>query len=804
MAVSARVVKSDQAVRTYCGLCKITCPAVVSLDGLQVLSLEPDRAHPLGGAVCGKGRAAPEMHDHPHRVNYPLRRTRPKSDDDPGWERCSWDEALDLIARRLREVRESSGPQAVAFGRGTSSATGFREAEPWFVRLANYFGSPNYMTTAHVCNWARDGAALYTFGVGSLPLPDAERSGCIVLWGVNPSATGLSLARAVIAAKERGARLVVVDPRRVGLANKSDLLLQPRPGTDGALALAFIDRLIERGWFDQAFVREWTNAPLLVREDNGRLLTAAEVAAGRLAADGLSAEPTSYLALEQASGRVVEYRPASRRYTASPSGLALSGATTVELVDGRQVRCRPVFELLAETARVCSAEVAAEISGVPAERIREAVRLIAENRPVSHYLYNGLVQHTNGTQTCRAIEIFYALLGDFDRAGGNLIPASAGLADVAANGVLPAEQAAQRLGRAERPLGPPAAAASVAGFDLYTAILEQQPYPVRALLAFGGNLLLANADSKRGCQALERLEFFAQAELFHTPTSRYADVLLPAAGFLESEALAIGGTVRRRPRVVEPLYERRPDLEIVFDLAQRLGFGEQFGNGEVRAEYDRVLAPLGLDWEALRDRPEGVRAAPANREAKYAGTRADGGLVGFGTPSGQVELFSGQFAAHGYEPLPVYQEPAESPVRTPELAAEYPLVLTNAKRPQYLQSQHRAVATIRRTAADPTIEIHPQTAAEYGLIGGAWALVETPRGRARARVEVTRSIVPGVVCGNHGWWEGCEALGLPEHDVRDERGGNFNLLVHADLRDPISGGTPHRSSLCRVRMLSDG
>src|SRR5262249_45443359 len=139
------------------------------------------------------------------------------------------------------------------------------------------------------------------------------------------------------------------------------------------------------------------------------------------------------------------------------------------------------------------------------------------------------------------------------------------------------------------------------------AILEQKPYPVRAVLAFGGNLLLANADSRRGCAALEQLEFFAQAELFHTPTSRYADVLLPAAGFLESEALAIGGTVRRRPRVVAPLHERRPDLEVVFELAKRLGLGAQFGNGEISAEYDRLLAPVGLSWEALRDRPDGVR-----------------------------------------------------------------------------------------------------------------------------------------------------------------------------------------------------
>jgi anaerobic selenocysteine-containing dehydrogenase len=776
----------------------VTCPSVVTLDGTRVVSLEPDRAHPLGGAICGKGRAAPEMHDHPQRVNYPLRRTRPKTADDPGWERCSWDEALNLIAERLLEIKATSGPEAVVFSRGTGGATGFREAEPWFKRLGNYFGTPNYSTTTHVCSWGRDGPALHTFGVRAGPLPDAARSGAILLWGTNPTATYLSLARDVIAARERGARLVVVDPRRIGLANKADLVLQVRPGTDGALAWAMIDLLIEHGWFDQPFVREWTNAPLLVREDTGRLLTAADLEPASLADGGAAGSELRYLALEQASGRLVEYRPATRRYSRPASGLALRGATEVELRDGSRVRCRPVFELLAETARACNPEAAAEISGVPVEQIRAAVRLLVENRPVSHYVYNGLTQHTNSTQSGRAIALFYALLGDFDRAGGNVIPASVGLADVAASGVLPAEQATQRVGSAEGPLGPPALMDSVAAFDLFSAVLEQQPYQVRAVVAFGGNTLISSADTHRGRAALERLEFFAQAELFHTPTSRYADVLLPAAGFLESEALALGGTVRRRPRVVEPLYERRPDIEIVFELATRLGFAEQFSGGDIVAEYDRVLAPLGLSWAALDNRPEGVRVAPPPRYEKYAEPRADGGLTGFGTPSGQVELFSDRFAAHGQAPLPIYQEPAESPLSTPELAAEYPLVLTNAKRPQYLHSQHRAVAGIRRTLPDPAVEINPETAAEQGLTNGQWVAIETPRGRVRARVEVTASIRPGVVCGHAGWWDGCEQLGLPPLDPCSEQGGNLNLLVHNDLQDPISGGLPHRSSLCRL------
>src|SRR5699024_7218072 len=113
--------------------------------------------------------------------------------------------------------------------------------------------------------------------------------------------------------------------------------------------------------------------------------------------------------------------------------------------------------------------------------------------------------------------------------------------------------------------------------------------------------------------------------------------------------------------------------------------------------YDEVLAPAGLTWAALDGEVEGVSVAPPPGYAKYAEERPDGRLTGFGTPSGKVELYSAAFAAHGYAPLPVYEEPAESPRRTPDLAADYPLVLTNAKRPQYLHSQHRAVKAIRKT-----------------------------------------------------------------------------------------------------------
>jgi len=790
----------------------VACPAVVTVEGTRPISLVPDLAHPLGGAVCGKGRAAPEIHDHPDRVNYPLRRTRPKTDPDPGWERCTWDEALDLIARRLLTVRAESGPQSVAFGRGTGGATGLRPVELWFSRLANTFGSPNFLTSTHVCNWARDGAAHYTFGSGSMPKPELKNSRCIILWGTNPSATNLGMAREAIDARARGARLVVVDPRRVGLANKADTVLQVRPGSDGALALAMVQVLLSERRYDAAFARAWTNAPLLVRDDTNRLLTLADLGpaerdialeSGHAGAQSPDAGTAAggLVALAADSGRLAAYDVATRQYAVPADSLALSGAAAVALADGSTVRCRTVFSLLTDLAESYRPERAAEITGVPAAQIVDAVRLIAENRPVSHYVFNGVVQHTNSTQACRAIEVFYALLGDFDAAGGNVMPPPSPFGHLAAKASLPATADAVRLGRDARPLGPPALNGDVAAFDLFTSVLDGDPYRVRALVTLGSNILMANADTLRGREALQRLEFFAQAEMFLTPTSQFADVVLPVADFLESEALFLGAapTIQYRPPVVDALHERRSDVRFVFDLATRLGLGDQFAAGDAARAYDEALAPLGLTFAAVQAQPDGVVVVPPHSYAKYATVDADGGVAGFGTPSGKVELFSEAFAAHGFAPLPEYREPAESPTSAPAVSADYPLVLTNAKRAQYLHSQHRAVAAIRKTAAAPTAELHPETAAAYGIVHGAWVWIETPRGRVRAKAEVTPAIMPGVVCGNHGWWAACAELGLLPLDPFSDQGANLNLLVHADTHDPISGATAHRSSLCRLR-----
>src|SRR5262249_48286617 len=157
------------------------------------------------------------------------------------------------------------------------------------------------------------------------------KSRSIVLWGSNPNGNFLSLATEIAAAKARGAKLLVVDPRRVGLANKADVWLQVRPGTDGALALGLIHLLISDGGYDDEFTREWTNGPFLVRDDTGELLTGFDLD-HRVFVSG------TYVAADQKSGDLVLYDADHGAYERD-ARLALTGGREVTLADGRVVSC---------------------------------------------------------------------------------------------------------------------------------------------------------------------------------------------------------------------------------------------------------------------------------------------------------------------------------------------------------------------------------------------------------------------------------------------------------------------------------
>lgn len=779
---------------TYCAMCISRCGVIATVDDGVLKSVNADLAHP-NSCICVKGTAAPEIVYSPDRLRHPMKRTRPKGDKDPGWVRISWGEAMEIISSRLLEFKSKYGPESVVFGTGTPSASAISDSIRWLDRLGDAFGSPNRLTPLYVCNWHRTWSAQYTFGVPT-PTPDYDNARCIVLWGFNPYASWPAMAARLSRAKSRGAKLVVIDPRKSNTAEKADLWLQVRPGSDGTLALSMIHVMLEENLMDVDFTRRWTNGPFLVRDDNRRLLTARDISA--------EGDAETFFVWDEHENHLVAYH-SDRDYFSEGIAPALSGSHAVRLIDGTVVECQPALAHLAQIAQAYAPEQVEQGTGVPAQEVRRAVRIFATEKPSCYYSWVGLEQNSDGTQTNRALCVLYALTGQFDERGSNIVLPVPHLRAPGAPELLPKEVAARRLGRDEYPLGSPGHGDLIQPSHFYRAILTGEPYPVKALLSFGGDLLLAEADAAQGAAALRALDFYAHVDMFANPSASFADLLLPASTCWEREGLMPGfvtaeetaNWVQLRPAVVDPQHESRADLEIIFDLAIRLGLGEYFFSGDIDAALNWQLAPSQLTVEKLREQRMGVRAATQSRYRKYAELDEQTGQPrGFRTPTRKLEIFSTRLDKGGYPPFPGIAV-IRNGIQSNE-SNEYPLILTSFRLVQFCDQQHRNVPRLRKQAREPLLEINPVTAAELGVGEKDTVVLETTTGKIRLKAKFNSGLRLDVVASQYGWWQECEALGLPGYDPLSPDGANINLIIPFDRRDPISGAVPHRFQRCRV------
>ena len=787
--MARELAQGETRVAGWCALCRSRCGCFSVVKDGRLLRIDPDPSHPTGRALCAKGQAAPQQVYSDDRLLYPMRRTRRKGDNDPGWQRIGWNEALDMVATQLNRCAEESGPESVAFAITTPSGTAISDSLPWVERLMRVFGSANNCYGTEICNWHKDHAAEYTYGVG-IGTPDLERAGCILLWGHNPNSSWLAQAQRVSDARRRGAAMVVVDPRRAGPAIKADQWLQVRPGSDGALALGLASVMLSEGWYDHDFVVNWTNAPLLVHEAEGRLLTEADL--------HLSGSDERFLGWDRAADQpvVLSRNPALEE----SRDWQLQGSVTIDTLAGKTM-CRPVFDCYTALCSDWTVDRTAEVTGVPQEQIRATAQLLWESRPVSYYAWSGVGQHTNATQTDRAISILYSLLGSIGNPGGNLQPASVPVNDISGLEFVTESQRSKALGLSERPLGPPKDGWCTSR-DLYRAIIDGDPYQVRALVGFGQNLLISHGGVERGTEALKALEFHVHADIFMTPTANYADVVLPVNTAWERDALRVGfevndaanGWLLYRHAAVESRGESRDDAWIVFELAKHLGLANSFWGGDIDSARRDMLAPSNVDLDQLKQAAGGIQVEIKTRIAPHQQS-------GFNTSTGRIEIWSHEFQRHGQSPLPLFVEPAMGPVNRKDLLETYPLILGSAKSHRYCHSQHRNLSALRRLQRDPLVEIHPSTASRHGIAEGDWVAIKTPTGTIQARAQLKASLRHDTVFAQHGWWQGCEALGLAETPATGAGSTNFNLLIDDEVCDPISGSVPHRSYLCRIERL---
>jgi anaerobic selenocysteine-containing dehydrogenase/ferredoxin-NADP reductase len=763
----------------FCTLCRSRCGTINLVENGRLIAVKPNPAHPTGKALCPKGRAAPEIAHSANRLTTPLRRTTPRGAEKPGFVPISWDEALDEIADHLNRYRAETGPESVAFAVTSGSSSSTSDSLDWIQRFIRGFGSPNTCFSTEICNWHKDFAHAFTFGCG-LPTADYRNSDLILLWGHNPANVWLAQAEAIGAARARGAKLVVIDPRKAGSARDADLWLRIRPGTDAVLALGLARIMIARESFDRDFVRFWSNAAYLVREDDGRFLRGRDIGLG----DG-----DAYLVWNAAAARA---EPAS---AATLGTAALKGR---HVVSG--IGVQPAFAFYAAAAETYDSATVEAITGIPAAEVKELARLLGKAKAVSYHGWTGLGQHTNASQTERAVATLYALTGSFDRRGGNVRRAGVPAPSLHSMAMIPPEVQRRTLGLDKRPLGPQREG-WINSSDFYDAAITGKPYRVRALLTFGSNLLVSHPNPERGRKALAALDFQVHCDLFLNPTAEMADIVLPVSAPWEHEALRLGfeisheaqELVQLRQQIIPRQGDAHSDVWIVFKLAVKLGMGTLFFDGDIDRGFGHLIEPLGIDLAQLRAHPEGIRVAMPERFRKYRQT-------GFDTETGKAELYSELLLTHGYPPVPTYVPPAEQP------SEAFPLTLFSANNGYFCHSQHRGITTLRRRRPEPIAEIHPRLAARHGIAEGDWMLVRTRLGAIRARTVLNDNLAEDTVASDYGWWQAAPDLGLPgyEPDRKPVIGGSYNAIVSEEQRDPLSGALGLRSFACAVERHEQG
>ena len=712
--------------KSVCTICDPTtqCGLDCYVKDGRIIKVEGSLENPhSAGTLCSKGAAQRQWVYHEDRLRTPLKRVGPRGSGE--MVPISWTEALDTVAENLQRLRAESGPESVIFYCGYP-----KQLRPFLQRLAFQFGSPNYCTESSTCFTAM--AMAWRLDYGQMAGPDMAHTKCMLVWTGNPFYANTPVARRLMDARDRGVKFIVVDPRNSPIAAIADLHLKLRPGTDGALALAMANVIISEGLYDREFVSEWTRG-------------------------------------------FDEYRS----YAAE-------------------------FPL----------DRAEQITGVPAAQIREAALLYATSKPAAMMPSSTpVVHHTNGVQNQRAAAALVGLSGNFDIPGGNVSQPPSWL-EVGGAGFTTRDYQFKmprkwsdmppRLGADRFPVWTEMIDQGQA-MDMPRQITTGDPYPLRALVGFGMNYRMFPA-SKAWLEAVQTLDFICAVDLFTTDTTKYADIVLPACGSVERSE------VRGYPQkyvictqpAIEPLGESRSDTDIILGLAQKLGLdyqkydetsSEDLGgflpNGApdfgaaFDAAMDWILEPSGMKMADLKEHPGGM-PVPNPLPVTYKKYEKNG----FPTPSGKMEFVSSILEKYsdrpGIDGLPVYNEPKLSPVSTPDVAADYPLVLgTGTRLPMFIHSRTFRLPWTRSLRRDPAVDLNPADAARYGIAQGDLVELSTPQGSIQVRANVTELARSGVAHMFHDY---------PEADA--------NTLLAGDYLDPISGFPGFKASLCAVKKVA--
>ena len=578
-----------EAKYSICSICDIGCQLRTETKDGEVSRVIAHDNPMLANNICFKGVAAPSIHNHPDRLRKPLKRVGERGEDK--WEEISYEQAMDEIAEKLKKIVGQYGPESFAV-----STSGWNTQVTYGSdrRFMNLLGSPNWTSGVSLC--AGNTAAVNKLTYGWFPMGDFGNTNCIVLFGHNPKKHSWTpIYNQIEAARARGAKVIVLDPRVSEQAEVADLHLRLRAGTDAAMCLGWLKVIFDEELYDKEFVRDWC------------------------------------VGFDELKARVDEY-PLERveQITGVDRELIAESARMYANADGAIIPWTPITDM--------------QISSTSAIRLHSILRAVTGNLDV---VGGETLGGFNKNYIPESELSLHEELSDEQKAK------QLGYDDHPVYTYRVAEMLKEPT---EKVWGYPYADLVMGCHmanpsNLFRAMATEKPYPVKAFFVLGNNALMSYPNQHQILQAMQNQELIVAHEIFMTPTAMLADYVLPGDVFSERNHVADSWSWTTRlslsQKSVEPGEDISSSYQFWKDLAKRFGFGNRFPWESIEEVLDHRLSRSGRSFADFEETGFMEMQTPEFR--KYRKT-------GFATPSGKVELSSSILQDLGFDPLPYYRE----------------------------------------------------------------------------------------------------------------------------------------------------
>lgn len=750
MAIPYQTQEEERVTSCRCHFCGSgSCNVNVHTVGDQIVRVLPDPTWPNCMGHCTRlkndGRAAIEYHYHPERINYPMKRLGERGSGQ--WERISWDQACQEVAAKLLEIKATYGPEAIAACGGTAR---YGDATWSKSKFLNTMGSPQNHGNEQICHGPGTKAYECTVGWFTQGYMSPNETRCIVT-NSNQHESHPPLMSLIEQLKATGCKIISVNPRMTETGMISDYWLPVRPGSDGAMYMAWMHVIIEEELYDKEFVEGWTTGFDELRE--------------------VVKDWTPEKAAEICWVPAYKIAEAARVFATNTPGRMLGWQS----YDGsapngfRTMRCCAILDALVggiDTAAPVVVPLTEENGGFQDDFHAEMNHLVPES------MYDKQI----GGNRFRVLGYpGWKMLGEYQQK------------------MYGTQMYTFWSNQGHAPM-------------LWRQIISEDPFPVKAVILNACGALTKYSNPQLILEAFKKLDLLVVADFFPNPATEMADYIFPMSDWMERPLIetylaSFSGCITAGKAAVEPLYERRSDYEFYQSLAEACGIGEYWPQKTITESHDFRLKASGMTFEELATSPS-KRLATDIEFKRYAKANPKTGLPwGFATPSGKAEFKSGVLEKLGYDPIMHYEEPNFSHYSTPEYAEEYPYILVCGQRTQpFFHSEFRQIPALRMIHPDPIVEVNVQHAQmmDPPLRDGDWAYIETHMGRIKMKVRCTTAIAPGIIQVEHNWW-------FPEEDPKYPHlygafKSNCNVLLddNPDICGQEMGNYTCKHALCKI------